>query len=198
MLPPLGRNARLKTMDTERCLTTDRLRLHALARASLRELLEDRRTFEYRARVAVLPSLVDEAGVPAIRFKLEAMAQLPISLHPWMSYWLVVLEAQRVAVGLVGFKGPPNEDGEVEIGCGIVPTHRGMGVATEAASALLEWAFSHEACRMVVAKNVRSDNAASRRVFEKLGASVVERRQETVDFRIRRTAFHREPEGIRP
>ena len=171
---------------------TDRLRLHPLTRETLRELLEDRRVLGERLHLAIPLSLVSKAVIPAIRIKLEMMAKLPPCFHPWLTYWLIVLGAEQVAVGLVGFKGAPNENSEVDIGYGIVPTHHGRGLATEAVSALLEWAFSHDACQAVVAKNVRSDNAASHRVLEKLGAEVVEALQETMSYRITRNAYRQE------
>ena len=50
------------------------------------------------------------------------------------------------------------------------PAHWGRGLATEAAAATLDWAFEHLDLEEVIGL-ARPDNAASRRVLEKLGLS---------------------------
>jgi RimJ/RimL family protein N-acetyltransferase len=47
--------------------------------------------------------------------------------------------ARRV-IGTIGFHGPPDELGRLEIGCRIHPAHRGRGYAAEAMAGLLDWA----------------------------------------------------------
>jgi RimJ/RimL family protein N-acetyltransferase len=90
--------------------------------------------------------------------------------RPWRQPWLVRYQGR--VVGTVGFKGPPY-DGRVEVGYGLVPSVRGRGVATESVGALiaaLAGAESgvHGPVREVLAETL-TDNAASRRVLEKLG-----------------------------
>jgi RimJ/RimL family protein N-acetyltransferase len=74
------------------------------------------------------------------------------------SEWLAQLDAARVdlwtlgftmmdrisgaVVGTCGFKGPPGADGTVEIAYGVAPDQQGKGYATEAAEALVAYAFS--------------------------------------------------------
>ena len=55
--------------------------------------------------------------------------------------WLVVHSAHGVLIGDAGFKGQPNDAGQVEIGYSVVERYRGHGYATEAAMPLIEWAF---------------------------------------------------------
>jgi len=55
---------------------------------------------------------------------------------------LVERSGRRRAVGSVGFHGPPDERGRIEIGCMIDPAHRGHGYAGEAMTAMFEWAAS--------------------------------------------------------
>ncbi len=74
--------------------------------------------------------------------------------------------------GLAGFKGLPDAAGEVEIGYGIDPICQGHGYMTEAARALIEWAFQSPTCRAVIAPNTL--NPASNRVLEKVGMVVYE------------------------
>jgi len=46
----------------------------------------------------------------------------------------------RPAIGSIGFHGPPDDRGRLEVGCRIHPAHRGQGYAAEALAALLDWA----------------------------------------------------------
>jgi len=63
---------------------------------------------------------------------------------------------------------PRDGTGTVEIGYGVVPAYQGQGYATEAAGAVVDGALHRPGVARVVACCLR-DNAASRRVLEKLG-----------------------------
>ena len=71
----------------------------------------------------------------------------------------IVFDGQ--AVGTIGPIGPP-EDGEVEVGDGLVEEVRGRGLATEALRALLT---ETDAVGVRVRAGVRPDNGASLRVL---------------------------------
>ncbi|MHA6760100.1 GNAT family N-acetyltransferase [Streptacidiphilus sp. PAMC 29251] len=86
---------------------------------------------------------------------------------PWGLY-VVVHPADGLAVGSVGFHGPPDANGAVEIGYDLVPQARGFGLATEAAQALTRYAFTHPAVRSVLAVT-RPDNLPSQRVLLRAG-----------------------------
>ena len=47
---------------------------------------------------------------------------------------------RRRVIGSIGFHGPPDERGRLEIGCRIHPAYRGRGYAGEAMTAMFEWA----------------------------------------------------------
>ena len=49
---------------------------------------------------------------------------------------------RRQAIGSIGFHGPPDDRGRLEVGCRIQPASRGQGYAAEALSAMLGWATS--------------------------------------------------------
>ena len=58
---------------------------------------------------------------------------------------VVVLAQQpsrRRAIGSIGFHGPPDDRGRLEVGCRIHPAHRGRGYAGEAMTAMFEWAIA--------------------------------------------------------
>ncbi|MFF9064696.1 GNAT family N-acetyltransferase [Streptomyces sp. NPDC014891] len=72
-----------------------------------------------------------------------------------------------LAIGGIGFHGPPDEIGVVTVGYGLVPSHRGRGYASEALRALVE------AARRAGASGVKGDadldNPSSHRVMEAAG-----------------------------
>ena len=92
-------------------------------------------------------------------------AFIQASLH-WYGY-LFVDHAQRALVGNGGFKGPPNADGVVEIGYEIAPSFQNSGYATEAAEAMITFAFAVESVNAVAAHTLGAVNA-SNRVLQKV------------------------------
>jgi len=71
-------------------------------------------------------------------------------------------------IGRVYFHKKADLDNEVEIGYGINEEYRNKGYATEAAQAVVRFAFE-QAGQAVLAAIVSAKNIASRRVIEKLG-----------------------------
>jgi [ribosomal protein S5]-alanine N-acetyltransferase len=82
--------------------------------------------------------------------------------------WVIIERDGRNVVGDVGFHGPPDEGGTVEIGYCVVPDRRRRGYATEATRALVEWATAQPPVRCIVAGCVL-DNVASIRTLERVG-----------------------------
>jgi len=113
-----------------------------------------------------------EAMTPAEKAQLSAdwLAQLQHakSVDPWILGFSFVRRADNVMVGKGGFKGPPGEDGVVEIAYGIVADHQGKGYATEGAEALTAFAFRSGKVRVVRAHTFPEGNA-SKRVLTKCG-----------------------------
>ena len=73
-----------------------------------------------------------------------------------------------VIVGDCGWFGPPDEDGEVEIGYGLAPSARGRGLGTEAVRLLVDWVRSEGGARSVRAE-VLPGNEPSLRLLARLG-----------------------------
>ena len=61
----------------------------------------------------------------------------------------LIQRARDAVLGNCGFKGPPTADGVVEIAYGIAPYYQGNGYATEAARALVSYAFRNSKVRTV-------------------------------------------------
>ena len=65
-------------------------------------------------------------------------------LSEWWLYFVVLPQAHdgRTLIGSVGYKGPPSDDGMVEVGYGIVRDRHRQGYASEAARGLIARAFA--------------------------------------------------------
>lgn len=87
---------------------------------------------------------------------------------PWEHGFAVIHRESRSVIGNVGFKGPPDDDGMVEIAYGIVPAFEGRGYATEAAEAGVAFAFEDDRVRLVRAHTLPTPNASTR-VLDKCG-----------------------------
>ena len=97
---------------------------------------------------------------------LRTMCALP-GREEWGSDWKICL-ADGTCVGGIGFKGTPDERGDVEIGYGIDEPFRRCGYATEAVAGLTDWALAQPGVRRALAQT-EPDNAISQRVLVKNG-----------------------------
>ncbi|MBA3826338.1 MAG: GNAT family N-acetyltransferase, partial [Ktedonobacterales bacterium] len=94
-----------------------------------------------------------------------AMAHEPTDAR-WI--WLMLEPVTAQVIGDIGFHGPLHADATVEIGYSLVPSARGFGYTTEAATAVVGWAFAHTQIAEIIAQ-IAPENAASLRVATKLG-----------------------------
>jgi RimJ/RimL family protein N-acetyltransferase len=87
------------------------------------------------------------------------------------SMWYFLLkgpEKSFIAIDNGGFKGVPDKDGTVEIGYSIIEKYHRNGFAPEAVTALINWAFAHEAVKRIIAHTL-PELRPSIRVLEKCG-----------------------------
>lgn len=112
---------------------------------------------------------------------LAALADSEPSDTPFTMY-AIRRPADRVAVGGFGFFGPPDQDGCVQFGYGLISEARGLGLATAAVALALESARQWGATR--AAADTEESNAASRRVLEKSGLRETGRRGSLVLYEI--------------
>jgi RimJ/RimL family protein N-acetyltransferase len=132
-------------------LTTRRLRLLLQTREQVEEL------------IAALPER-DRAQVSP-----DWLARMRASSpgDPWAFAFRVLLRHTGEVVGTCSFKGPP-ADGVVEISYATEEAHTGRGYATEAATALRDYAASRGDVQGVRAHTLPG-GLASKRVLEKCG-----------------------------
>jgi len=119
--------------------------------------------------------------------------------------WLVVVRESQQAIGWVSLRVGDGARGTAEIGYSVVATHRGTGFASEAARAVVDYAFAESDLRQLDACCVPA-NSASRRLLartgftemrvQRNGAIVRGRPVDIVLFELQRTAW--EGSGARP
>lgn len=97
--------------------------------------------------------------------------------------WMIVRKDNRIIIGDVGFKGEPNEKGEIEIGYGIIYDERKKGFGFEATDPLIKWALSQEKVKTVKA-DCLVENIGSIRILEKIGMQEVHRDEEFIYWEI--------------
>lgn len=137
------------TVELPQLITTERLRLFLITPDEAADMRSGRRHADRWHPAYPRPDDVDAAS----------MARAGDTWGPRH----IVLD--RLAVGTIGCYGPP-EDGETEVGYGLVPDVRGHGLATEALAAL---AAQVDAFGVRLRASVAPDNAASVRVLAKCG-----------------------------
>ena len=95
--------------------------------------------------------------------------------------WFVTLEGQVIGDG--GLHGPPNAQGDVEIGYGLAEPYWTQGYASEFVPALAAWLLRQPDVSRVVA-NTAADNVASRRALERAGFEVEREHDGAVDYQL--------------
>jgi len=81
---------------------------------------------------------------------------------------VIVERCSNTVVGSINLKGPPDADGDVEIGWGVIENVRRKGYATEASAAVLKWAVQQPGVRSISA-TIPDDNYPSQRLATRLG-----------------------------
>jgi RimJ/RimL family protein N-acetyltransferase len=119
----------------------------------------------------LLPKSEEVAPMFWLKFVNEQLSQDPRNSFWWSPRSIVVDSLaeglqQRLIVGMIGFKSPPDSNGSVEIGYGIVPSQQGHGFATQAVDLLVKEAFLKAEIQTIAAYTVPM-NSASGRVLEK-------------------------------
>ena len=148
-------------------LETARLSLRPCVPAHLLTLLAQPERLEGVAGFPAAPGLreVFASGLSPAWFAALRAAQRP---DPWRHGFFLVLRETGMAIGSAGFKGPPDPTGTVEIAYCVAPGFARRGYATEAAAALVAFAFGTPHVALVRAHTLPASNASAR-VLTKCG-----------------------------
>jgi RimJ/RimL family protein N-acetyltransferase len=153
-------------------LTTPRLTIVASTIALAEAELTNRRHLERMLGGALAadwpPSL---NGPETVRYVLKKLRSEPAHAGWWSWYVLRRPDdsaGERTIIGVVGFKGAPDGQGTVEIGYAIVESQQRQGCASEAVTALVDWALARSGVQRIVAETLQW-HTPSIRVLERNG-----------------------------
>ena len=149
-------------------IKTAHLALTPYSPEQLLALIEDEKRFEESfgmpaadgLRSFVVSHEVSPAWLASLRESREA--------DPWVHGFAIVHQETGSVIGNLGFTGPPDDGGVVEIAYGIVPAFQGRGFATEAAEAGIAFAFASDRVRLIRAHTLPT-SGPSTRVLTKCG-----------------------------
>lgn len=174
-------------MITPDVICTERLTLQALSEDQLRAYLsgQDGPSSGERISRKILTPILERA----IKMKLTRLPGLVEDDRLWITYWLIKVPPAGFGAGLIGYKGPPDSNGEVEIGYGIDLAYRSRGYTTEALLGMIEWAFSDPRCQRILAPETRRSNLASNRVLQKGGFEIYAETAQSISWRLDRSRW---------
>lgn len=154
-------------------ISSKRLELILLSPQAIDALLEGRRADAERELDASIPNWwPDEHDAGFLRYRQRQLERAP-QAEPWLVRAVILRGPSRAMIGHAGFHGQPGvngkqEPGAVELGYTIFEPHRGHGYATEAATALMDWAHEEKEIDRFIA-SVAPGNAPSLAIVKKLG-----------------------------
>jgi RimJ/RimL family protein N-acetyltransferase len=144
-------------------IVTERLILHLLTVEEAVRILEDAPGPADRWADG-FPTEDDQDGVRGFVKNAEDGAPDPA---PFGCYRIDVA-CDGTAIGSIGFYGPPDAEGRVTVGYGLVPHSWGNGYGSEALGGLVRFCRAHPEVRTMLA-DTHHDNRASQRVLAKNG-----------------------------
>jgi RimJ/RimL family protein N-acetyltransferase len=164
--PPEAQDARCP--DRLAPIRSARLELVLLAPQLLAAMLEG----EPVAGMAIPAGWPNEHDRRFLQLRLDQVTKEPERLV-WLPRAIVLRRRGRPMVGHIGFHGPPgvngpSKPGALEVGYTVFEPHRRRGYASEAVSALLDWARDEHSVRDFVA-SVSPDNVPSLALVQRFG-----------------------------
>jgi ribosomal-protein-alanine N-acetyltransferase len=123
---------------------------------------------------AAVPAWLADELEGFIKFRLGQL-RLDTTIRAWLGRAMVLTDANgsRRVVGSIGFHGPPDAQGRLEVGYSVDPPYRRRGYASESLKELLDWAQREHGITRFVA-SISPDNEPSLRLtaaygFHKIG-----------------------------
>lgn len=81
--------------------------------------------------------------------------------------WMIIKQDTSEIIGDAGFKGFQADTASIDLGYGIIQEERRKGYAREAATALIQWAFTNDVIKIITAKCL-PDNTGSVHLLQQL------------------------------
>lgn len=134
----------------------------------MRALLEGREVYEKRFGVKVADGVREFLIGPEVTAEFLARLNSEAEPDPWIDGFGVLHLEKNILIGFCSFKGPPTAEEMVEIAYGIAPGYQGRGHATEAAQAIVAYAFASGRVSAIQAHTLPEQNASTQ-VLQKCG-----------------------------
>lgn len=130
---------------------------------------------------AAVPAWMAEQLEHFLKFRLNQLAADP-SIREWLGRAIVLTDAagERRVIGSIGFHGPPDAEGRLEVGYSIDPPFRRQGYAREAVDALFDWAHARYGIDRFIA-SIAPDNEASLNLTAQFGFQKIGEQMDEID-----------------
>jgi len=151
-----------------------RIRLQPLTAQEILLYVKTDFSFEDAMKLERVPRFVDEN----VQKKLTDIIIPKMQSDPenilFYTLWVAIDTTINTVVAGIVFKGPPNENGEVELGAGTLDGFMNRGYMTETTKLLCDYALKNMPVKNIIA-NCSPENVASQRTLEKCGFEIVKK-----------------------
>ena len=130
---------------------------------------------------ATVPAWVADELENFLRYRLGQL-RLDPSIRVWLGRAMVLTDddGSRRVVGSIGFHGPPDDQGRLEVGYSVDPPFRRRGYASESVRALFDWAHREHGISRFIA-SISPDNDASLKLTAAYGFHQVGEQMDEID-----------------
>ena len=150
-------------------IPTERLELVSMTVPFMEALRDGDLEAASRAVAAEVPGWLPGQLEHFLEYRL-AQLEVDPSVRPWLGRAMLLADEAGVrrVVGTIGFHGPPDDQGRLEVGYSVDPEFRRQGLAREAVRALFDWAHETHGVRRFIA-SVSPANEPSLRLVRSFG-----------------------------
>ena len=174
-------------------LKTDRLQLFPITVDLSQTLMKNPLAFYYKFQLPWNKNWPHDGLKALLPMYAERLENDPDELG--FGPWVMIDEAGEHVIGDIGFKGSPDDHGNIEIGYHVVASERNFGYATEAVGALCQWAFKDEKVEGIEAQCDKS-NIPSQKVLINNGFNHTGRSQDILVFK-KEKAVHKKKDSFK-
>jgi RimJ/RimL family protein N-acetyltransferase len=165
--------------DAVETIRTPRLALVSMS-VSFMEALASKDLAAASAEIgAAVPVWIADELENFLKYRLGQL-RLDPTIRVWLGRAMVLTEddGTRRVVGSIGFHGPPDAQGRLEVGYSVDPPFRRRGYASESVKALFDWAHNEHGITRFIA-SISPDNEPSLRLtagygFQRVGEQIDE------------------------
>lgn len=98
-------------------------------------------------------------------------------------FWMIIKKENMTIIGDIGFHGQPDDDGEVEIGYGLIEDERRKGYTFEALQAMINWAKKQDNVKSIIA-DCLIENVSSACILGKVGFKEIKRDEKMIYWKL--------------